>query len=83
MSTAQHLRSLALRLRTNSMPLADLIPSLQRAADELLAAVKRVKSNLLHRRRFGVDTLADWRNAAFQAEGDIEEAINKAQDQKL
>lgn len=34
-TTANHLRHLASRLRTTSMPLADIIPALQRAADEL------------------------------------------------
>lgn len=34
-NTASQLRALASRLRTTSMPLADIIPTLQRAADEL------------------------------------------------
>lgn len=42
---------------------------------ELLARVKSVKSNLMHQRRFGADTLGAWRNAACRAEGDLEEAI--------
>lgn len=35
MNTAQKLRSMASRLRATSMPLADIIPLLQKAADEL------------------------------------------------
>lgn len=43
--------------------------------NELLTAIKTIKSNLMHTRRFGVDTLTNWRNAAARAEGDLEEAI--------
>lgn len=44
-NTARQLRALAFRLRTTSMPLADIIPTLQQAADELDAPAKPVESS--------------------------------------
>jgi len=41
----------------------------------LREALERIKSNLMHTRRFGVDDLGTWRRAATQAEGDIEELL--------
>jgi hypothetical protein len=47
----------------------------QQAQGVTADALKRVKQNLMHQRRFGVDDLGSWRRAATQAEGDIEEAL--------
>lgn len=43
--------------------------------DKLAQALRRIKSNLMHQRRFGVDDMGHWRRAAAQAEGDLEEAL--------
>jgi hypothetical protein len=43
---------------------------LKKSAVELL---KRLKSNLMHTRRFGDDSFASYRRACSTAEGDIEE----------
>lgn len=45
------------------------------SAEKLAEALRRIKSNLMHQRRFGVYDLWHWRRAAVQAEGDIEEAL--------
>lgn len=50
------------------MKLFDTMPS-------LLDRLKQIKSNLMHQRRFGADTMNAWRTAASQAEGDIEELL--------
>jgi len=43
--------------------------------DELLAMLESIKSNLMHHRRFGTDTLQAWKNATVNAERDAEETI--------
>jgi len=44
--------------------------------DVAIKALRKAKSDLMHQRRFGMDTLGHWRNAACSVEGDIEEALN-------
>lgn len=51
-------------------------PSPQQTDGVPIAALNRIKQNLMHQRRFGVDDLGSWRRAATQAEGDIEEALS-------
>lgn len=45
-------------------------------AARLVEAMKTVKSNLMHQRRFGTDTYQAWKNAVARAEGDIEEILD-------
>lgn len=48
--------------------------------DRLTSAIelmKRLKRDLMHARRFGVDTLANYRRACSSAEGDVEEWLNE------
>ncbi|WP_261212971.1 hypothetical protein [Variovorax sp. CY25R-8] len=44
----------------------------------ILGALKVIKSNLLHQRRFGSESLGAWRMSATNAEADIEEVIARA-----
>lgn len=43
--------------------------------DKMAQALRRIVSNLMHQRRFGVDDMGHWRRAATQAEGDLGEAL--------
>lgn len=43
--------------------------------DLSVKTLAEAKSNLMHHRRFGIDTLQAWKNAATRTEGDIEEAL--------
>lgn len=58
--------------------LQEKVAGLERQHEALLAAVKTVKFNLMHHRRFGTDSMAAWRTAACNTEADLEEAITKA-----
>lgn len=40
--------------------------------DAAVTLLKRLKRDLMHARRFGTDTLATYRRACSEAEGDIE-----------
>ena len=51
------------------------VEQLTKQRDELLKVLENIKSNLMHHRRFGTDTLQAWTNAAVNAEHDAEEAI--------
>lgn len=62
---------LSAALQTRDAEIAKL--TLQR--DLATRALSEAKSNLMHHRRFGTDTLQAWKNAATRAEGDIEDAL--------
>jgi hypothetical protein len=53
------------------------VASIAQQRDELLAALKRIKADLMRQRLYGQD--AGLLHAATQAEGDAEEAIAKAE----
>lgn len=50
--------------------------------NEALALLKRLKSNLMHTRRFAPETLQSYRTACTNAEGDIEEFLNSVAEAK-
>lgn len=60
---------------TGSSEAIHVVERIATQRDDLLAALRGIKRDLMHHRRFGVDTLAGWRNAAVYAEGDAEEAL--------
>lgn len=49
---------------------------------EAIALLRRLKSSLMHQRRFGGETLGHWRSACVQAEGDVEEWLLENAPQK-
>lgn len=49
---------------------------------ETTALLRRLKSSLMHQRRFGGETLEHWRSACVQAEGDVEEWLLENAPQK-
>jgi hypothetical protein len=42
---------------------------------DLRAALAKIKTGVMHQRRFGVETLGAWRSAAIHAEGVTEDAL--------
>ena len=71
---AQNVRKLC-EMENEIEALRSELATLTRQRDLAVEALKNIKSNLMHHRRFGTDTLQAWKNAAVNAERDAEEAV--------